>query len=50
MGTYMCLCDGTRERSKMDVARILFRTKCFMILNENFSVQINGVVFGLKVV
>lgn len=47
---YLCVDDATREQFKMDVARILVRTKCFMVLNETFNVKINGNFFNLKVV
>lgn len=32
----------------MDIARILVRTTCTNVLNESFSVRINGTIFRIK--
>lgn len=37
-------------QSKMDVARILARTKCFLVLDEMIKVKINGILFRIKFV
>lgn len=46
----MCSNDGTKEKAKMDVARILVRTKCSMVLDETLNIKINEDVLRLKVV
>lgn len=50
MGTYICVDDGTTNQTKMDVARILVRTRYVMILNEINNIRIDRVLFSLKVV
>lgn len=32
----------------MDIVRIFVRTTCVNVLNESFSVRINGVLFRIK--
>lgn len=47
---YVCLNDNTRNKSCMDVACILVRTKSSMVLNKAFNVKINGAAFRIKVI
>lgn len=49
-GSYICSDEATLKRDCMDVARFLVRTKCSIVLNESFSVQINDEVFRIKMV
>lgn len=49
LGIYICLDDGTREHTKMGVAKLLVRTRCYMVLNETFIVKIDENLFKLKV-
>ena len=49
MGVYVCSVEETTKQSKMDVARILVRTKYSLVLNETFDVEINNNVFGVKI-
>lgn len=44
-GVYICSDGSTRMQSKLDVARILVRTKCSMTLNETFNFKICGYYF-----
>lgn len=46
----MCCDDVTRDQIKMDVAKVIVRTKCSMVLNDIINVKINGVLFRLKIV
>lgn len=47
---YVCSDDETREQVKMDVARILVRTKYSMVLNETFNMEINDNIYRIKMV
>lgn len=44
----MCSNDNTRNKSYMDVARILVRTKSSIVLNDVFNVKINDDAFRIK--
>lgn len=46
MGT---LINKTLAKVSMDVARIMIRTRCLALINEAFSVSINGVPFRINV-
>lgn len=50
MGRYLCSNDETRNQSKMDVTRILVRTKQSMVLNKAFNGEINSNVNWMKLV
>lgn len=47
-GCYICTDDDNRIQTKMDVARILVRTSCVMVLNEVIKVSIDGSIFNLR--
>lgn len=49
MGVYVCSVEETTKQSKMNVVRILVRTKYSLVLNETFNVEINNNVFGVKI-
>lgn len=46
----MCCDESTLNVEHMDIARILVRTTCVNVLNEFFSVCINGVIFRIKLI
>lgn len=48
VGKYVCCDDNTLKGENLDIARILFRTTCASVLNESFSLCINGIVFKIK--
>lgn len=50
MGSYLYFDDNTRLQQKMDVARILVRTKYSNILNDVMEVLINNVSFKINIV
>lgn len=50
VASYMCCDDVTRDQIKMDVAKVIVRTKCSMVLNDIINVKINEVLFRLKIV
>ena len=47
---YMCMDDNTTKQISMDVAHILVRMKSCSILNEMFNVEVNGIIFPIKMV
>lgn len=50
MVVYVCLDEETSKQSKMDVVRILVRTKYILVLNETFKVEINKDVFKVMII
>lgn len=48
VGKYVCCNDNTLKGEHMDIARILVRTTCASMMNESFSVHINGVILRIK--
>lgn len=48
VGKYVYCDDNTQKGEHMDIARILVRTSCTRVLNESFNVNINGVIFRIK--
>lgn len=50
IGKIICLDEETHKRTRMDVARILVRTKYSLVLNQTFNVEINDKVYSIKMV
>lgn len=50
VGVYICFDNNTKSQSKMDISRILVRTKCSMVLNEILSEKIIGIIYRLKII
>lgn len=48
VGKYVCCDDNTLKGEHMDIAKILVRTTCASVLNETFSVRVNGIIFRIK--
>ncbi|CAK8542124.1 unnamed protein product [Lathyrus sativus] len=48
VGIYVCIDDNTLKRECKNVAIILVRTHCAMVINETFKVMINNEVFNIK--
>lgn len=46
----MCVNDNTKKHMKMDVARLLVRTRCSNVLNKDVIVMVVGASFNIKVV
>lgn len=49
-GLYLCVNDDTRDQKRVDMTRIMIRTRCSMVINDIFNVSINGSLFTVKVV
>lgn len=49
-GTFIRTDDITASKSKLDVARLLIRTKCFSLINESLSMNIGDLVVKFMVV
>lgn len=48
VGKYICCDESTSDFSKLDVASILVRTACGLLINEVFKVMINNVDFRVR--
>jgi hypothetical protein len=49
-GVFLNSDDGTNKKMTMDVARIMIRTSCQYVVDEFIDVNINDVVFHLRVI
>lgn len=50
IGEFTCVDDSTSNRERLDMARIQFRTRVHGFVNELFKVNINGLVFSIKMI
>jgi hypothetical protein len=48
-GTYINADDGTTKKFTMDVARLMIRTSCQIVVDEFVDVKINGEIFHIRV-
>jgi hypothetical protein len=48
-GTFIKADDGTMKKTTMDVARIMIRTSCQLVVDEFIDVKINGKIFHLRI-
>lgn len=49
-GEFVCLDDNTKNKTALDVARVMYRTKVHNSINRIVKVDINGEVFPVKMV
>lgn len=47
---YICCYGDTRNQFRMDVARILVRSNILMVVNETLKVEIDDIVYPIKIV
>lgn len=50
VGKYICCEESTCDQSRMDVASVMVRTNIGMLINESFNVNINNVLFRIRMV
>lgn len=48
-GSYVCADEESMKQTKLEVAIIIIRSSCAMVINEVLRVIINGVEFRVKV-
>ncbi|CAI8613624.1 unnamed protein product [Vicia faba] len=49
-GTFICMDEDTKNHNKLDVARVMVRTKYNLVLNETFNIGVNREAFSIKIV
>lgn len=50
LGIYIFSDDNTSKGNKMDVARLMIRARCAMVINEVINIKVNENMFRIKMI